>query len=266
MQTDSRFSGAGVIGDITTSSERGSLVGIFGGGNLFVCYMEASCPRKQADKFIVRMLGQGIGPVIGGLLTKAWGFRSIFWFLTICAGVSTLLILILLPETLRPIAGNGTVPLKGIIHKPFIYMVVGQKDAKETAEPGAKKSKVKFRTVVSPLTFLFEKDVFVTLFFGAIIYTFWSMVTSSTTALFQDAYDLNSLEIGLTFLGNGKILSSLPSRYLLLDDEATLTHSNQVSDVCPVHTSSATLWTITTDEPNTSTASNTDIQPRLASI
>lgn len=149
------------------------------------------------------MLGQGIGPVFGGLLTSAWGFRSIFWFLTICAGFSVLFILVLLPETLPPIAGNGTVPLKGM-HKPLIYMVIGQVGAKEDAKPGVEKSKVTFRTVIAPLRFLMEKDVFVTLFFGSIVYTVWSMVTSSTTPLFQKAYGLNSLEVGLTFLGNGK--------------------------------------------------------------
>ncbi|KAE8145243.1 MFS general substrate transporter [Aspergillus avenaceus] len=173
--------GAGVIGDITTSAERGSLVGIFGG---------------------VRMLGQGIGPVIGGILTQSLGFRSIFWFLTICAALSLLSILIFLPETLRLIAGNGTVVLLGI-HKPFQYMVTGQRGAVDGAVPSQQKAKVTLRAILAPLTFLAEKDVFITLFFGSIVYAVWSMVTSSTTDLFHNVYHLNSLEVGLTFLGNG---------------------------------------------------------------
>ncbi|OOO03993.1 major facilitator superfamily MFS_1 [Aspergillus oryzae] len=173
--------GAGVIGDITTSAERGSLVGIFGG---------------------VRMLGQGIGPVMGGILTQYLGFRSIFWFLTICAAVSLLSILIFLPETLRHIAGNGTVRLRGI-HKPFLYVVIGQKGAITGADPGQKKPELTWRAILAPLTFLAEKDIFVTLLFGSIVYAVWSMVTSSTTDLFQDVYHLTSLEVGLTFLGNG---------------------------------------------------------------
>ncbi|KAE8382082.1 major facilitator superfamily domain-containing protein [Aspergillus bertholletiae] len=173
--------GAGVIGDITTSAERGSLVGIFGG---------------------VRMLGQGIGPVIGGVLTQYLGFRSIFWFLTICAAVSLLSILIFLPETLRHIAGNGTVKLRGI-HKPFLYVVVGQKGTITGAETSQKKPNFTWRALLAPLTFLAEKDIFVTLFFGSIVYSVWNMVTSSTTDLFQNIYQLSSLEVGLTFLGNG---------------------------------------------------------------
>lgn len=148
------------------------------------------------------MLGQGVGPVFGGILTQYLGFRSIFWFLVIVSAISLLSILVFLPETLRPIAGNGSVPLKGI-HRPFIYSITGQKDAEDSAVPTGKKSKVTFKTVVAPLAFLCEKDVFITLFFGSIVYTVWSMVTSSTSALFEEEYGLNSLEVGLTFIGNG---------------------------------------------------------------
>jgi MFS family permease len=148
------------------------------------------------------MLGQGVGPVFGGILTHYLGFRSIFWFLVMASAISLSTIMFFLPETLRPIAGNGTVPLKGI-HKPWIYSILGQKDAKEGSTPTEKKNKVTPKTVLAPLTFLAEKDVFITLLFGSIVYTVWSMVTSSTSALFEAKYGLNSLEVGLTFLGNG---------------------------------------------------------------
>lgn len=146
--------------------------------------------------------------MFGGILSQYLGFRWIFWFLTIVAGASLLSILIFLPETLRPIAGNGTVPLKGV-HKPFIYYLTGQKGAQEGAVPDKKKTKVNIGTVFAPLTFLKEKDVFITLFYGSIVYTAWSMVTSSTSDLFEETYGLTTLQVGLTFLGNGKHLSPL---------------------------------------------------------
>lgn len=155
------------------------------------------------------MLGQGIGPVIGGILSQYLGFQSIFWFLTIAGGISLLSILVLLPETLRPIAGNGTVPLRGI-HRPVIYMITGQKGAQEGTKSGMEKSRVTFKGVFSPLRFLAEKDVFITLFFGSIVYTVWSMVTSSTTDLFEEYYNLTTLEVGLTFLGNGTVYHHRP--------------------------------------------------------
>ncbi|KAI3201028.1 hypothetical protein DTO027I6_6131 [Penicillium roqueforti] len=119
---------------------------------------------------IVRILGQGIGPVFGVILTHYLGFRSIFWFLVVASAISLLTIIFFLPETLRPIAGNGTVPLKGI-HKPWIYSIRGQKDAKEDSAPTETKAKVTPKTVLAPLTFLAEKDVFITLLFGSIVYT-----------------------------------------------------------------------------------------------
>ncbi|KAM7202190.1 Major facilitator superfamily domain containing protein [Rhypophila sp. PSN 637] len=173
--------GAGVIGDITTPKERGGFVGSFGG---------------------IRMLGQSIGPVIGGIITEYFGFHAIFWFLSILGTTALVLILLFLPETLRRIAGNGTIPLEGI-YRPVFYSnfkrhwKYGDDTVKE-APPRITPS-----TIFSPFRFLFEKDVFVTLFFGAIVYTVWSMITSSTTALFQPRYGLGDLQVGLIFLPNG---------------------------------------------------------------
>lgn len=149
------------------------------------------------------MLGQGIGPVFGGILSEYLGFRSIFWALVIMSGISLMSILFFLPETLRTVAGNGSVRLNGH-SKPFIYYLIGQNGTQAGAIPDKNKSKVSFQTILAPLAFLTEKDVFITLFFGSIVYTVWSMITSSTSALFQARYGLSTLKIGLTFLGNGK--------------------------------------------------------------
>jgi MFS family permease len=69
-----------------------------------------------------------------------------------------------------------------------------------------------------------EKDVFITLFFGSIVYTVWSMVTSSTTALFQDRFNLNDLQVGLVFLPNGAgcVAGSYLTGYLMDHDYKTV--------------------------------------------
>jgi MFS family permease len=177
------------------------LVGVFGGGKSSTNSQQNQIHNTNISQ--VRMLGQGIGPVFGGILSEYLGYRSIFWFLTILSLFSLFSILFFLPETLRTVAGNGTVPLHGI-YKPWIYCITGQEHAKKGAVPSAEKKKITVKTVVAPLGFLGEKDVFITLFFGAIVYTVWSMVTSSTSDLFESNYGLNTLEVGLTFLGNGK--------------------------------------------------------------
>ncbi|KAK4160170.1 major facilitator superfamily domain-containing protein [Cladorrhinum sp. PSN259] len=178
--------GAGVIGDITTPKERGGYMGSFGG---------------------IRMLGQSIGPVIGGIITQFFGFHAIFWFLVILGSVSLMLIFLFLPETLRCIAGDGSVPLEGI-NRPLVSKHL-RKHWNTTQNPGGERvgqpqpKKLSLAAILSPLRFLFEKDVFVTLLFGGVVYTIWSMVTSSTTALFQPRFHLSDLQVGLIFLPNG---------------------------------------------------------------
>jgi len=148
------------------------------------------------------MLGQSIGPVFGGILSRFLGFRSIFWGLTILGGITLLIIVFFLPETLRSVAGDGTVPLTGV-YKPLFYNIIAQPDVAPNIKPKRPRTPVTAKSLVAPLQFLFEKDVFLTLLFGSIVYTVWSMVTSSTTNLFQSIYHLNDLTVGLAFLPNG---------------------------------------------------------------
>ncbi|KAK0668211.1 major facilitator superfamily domain-containing protein [Cercophora samala] len=212
--------GAGVIGDITTAKERGGFMGSFGG---------------------IRMLGQSIGPVIGGIITEFFGFHAIFWFLVILGFMSLLVIVIFLPETLRHIAGNGTIALHGI-HRPVVTRHVSkhwkQPHAEYNDQGDISTSTPKFTlgSILAPLQFLFEKDVFATLLFGAFVYTIWSMVTSSTTALFQPRYQLSNLQVGLIFLPNGAACVSgsyftgkiLDSDYRLVETQYRASHGISV--------------------------------------
>lgn len=66
--------------------------------------------------------------------------------------------------------------------------------------------KVTVRTFLEPLLLLKEKDIFVGLFFGGVVYAIWSMVTSSTTGIFKQAFQLNELLLGLAFIPNGTFM------------------------------------------------------------
>jgi MFS family permease len=140
------------------------------------------------------MMGQSIGPAFGGIISQYLGFRAIFWFLFGLGAATLLLIILLLPETLRSIAGNGTIRLTSI-HQPLIYSFSHPADELIERDTTPKKN-ITLSSIFGPLKFLFEKDVFVTLFFGSIVYTVWSMVTSSTTDLFQKHFGLNDLQTG----------------------------------------------------------------------
>ncbi|ODQ63320.1 MFS general substrate transporter [Nadsonia fulvescens var. elongata DSM 6958] len=77
--------GAGTIGDIYVTTERGRAAGWY---------------------YLGPLAGPLISPVIGGLLTQRWGWRSTQWFCTILSGCIFLMILVFLPETLKHNSSN----------------------------------------------------------------------------------------------------------------------------------------------------------------
>ena len=174
--------GAGVIGDIALGSERGGFMGLFGG---------------------IRMFGQAIGPVFGGILTQYLGFRSIFYFLTAFAALVIIMLALYLPETLRKIAGDGSKRLYGI-YKPILGH--SNQGTPIPVEERYKPTDISLGTLLDSFKLLAEKDVFVSLIFGAITYSIWSMITSSTPSLWKEEYNLNDIQIGLVFLPNGMTL------------------------------------------------------------
>ncbi|OBZ68525.1 Quinidine resistance protein 1 [Grifola frondosa] len=105
--------GAGVISDIATPAERGSFFGMWNIGP---------------------MVGPCIGPVLGGVLADKLGWRSIFWFLCIAAAVCFIVMLLLLPETLRAMVGDGSIPPPSH-YRPIIPIIGrGRVDTASTTE------------------------------------------------------------------------------------------------------------------------------------
>ncbi|GJC79020.1 itaconate transport protein [Colletotrichum liriopes] len=177
--------GNGVIQDISPPAERGAFVSFY-----------------QATYLEVRNFSIAIGPVLGGLLANFLGFRSIFVFLLILSSIVTLVIIVFLPETMRTIAGNGSLRLEGV-YKPLVQFFKKEPDYLETPEEPIKRKEVTLMTFVEPLRLLVQKDILINLVFGGVVYTVWSMVTSSTSGLFKHRFNLSELEIGLAFLPNG---------------------------------------------------------------
>ncbi|CAN8100270.1 unnamed protein product [Discula destructiva] len=177
--------GAGVIADIAPADERGGFIGTFAG---------------------MRQFSMAVGPVIGGILAGTLGFRYIFWLLTLLGGVALMMLAVLLPETLRTLAGNGSIPLKGWKYEPLLRAFAPWE--KSTALRSAnddepQREKLSAGMFFQPMLFLLERDVACTLFFGAVIYTVFSMVSASTSFLLAREYNLSTLQIGLCFLPNG---------------------------------------------------------------
>ncbi|KAI5460421.1 major facilitator superfamily transporter [Mariannaea sp. PMI_226] len=209
--------GNGVIQDITPLAERGAFISFYSS---------------------IRNFSIAIGPVLGGLLSNFLGFRSIFIFLLILSSIVTLVIIFFLPETMRTIAGNGSLRLHGI-YKPLIWRFRKEPQYMQDPESMTRK-KISLGTFTEPLKLLVQKDILINLIVGGVVYTIWSMVTSSTTGLFKNKFNLSDLQIGLAFLPNGFgtivgswVAGKLMTRDYLAVENAYKTSHNITSPLSP---------------------------------
>ncbi|KAF4343954.1 major facilitator superfamily transporter [Fusarium beomiforme] len=174
--------GSGVIGDITTRAERGGYMGVFQAGLL---------------------MPVAVGPVIGGLLAGSLGWRAIFWFLTIYSGVFLVVLVVVLPETLRGVVSNGGhTPITPWARYPLNIYQKATKikwDAAATPEP----AETKRVDILGPLRILFSKQAAPVIFFLAIYYAVWQMSITAMSTLFESKYGLTETQVGLTFIANG---------------------------------------------------------------
>ncbi|KAI1800214.1 MFS general substrate transporter [Daldinia bambusicola] len=175
--------GSGVIGDITTRAERGGFMGIFQAGLL---------------------VPVAVGPVIGGALAGSLGWRAIFVFLAIYSGVFLVLLITILPETLRSIVANGSrKPSNPLLAFPLsVYQNltrVSWNPEAASAEPAARKH----IDATGPFRILVSKHAAPIILFLAIYYAVWQMSITAMSTLFQERYGLGETQIGLTFIANG---------------------------------------------------------------
>lgn len=189
--------GAGVIGDITTRAERGGFMGMFQAGSL---------------------VPVSVGPIIGGALAGSLGWRSIFWFLTIFSGTFLVFLVLLLPETLRSVVGNGSrTPSNPISRFPLVvYQKTTRVKWDQTTSPtqaGAKKRV----DLTGPLRILITKYAAPLIIFLALYYAVWQMSITALSTLFEKYYGLGETQIGLTFIANGvgSLLGTLATGKLL---------------------------------------------------
>lgn len=175
--------GSGVIGDITTRADRGGFMGIFQAGLL---------------------VPVAVGPVIGGALAESLGWRSIFWFLAIYSGVFLILLLVLLPETLRSLVVNGSmVPSNFLTKYPLNFYQKLSKIEWDHDAPPTPLAARKNIDIFGPFRILINRFTTPIIIFLAIYYAVWQMSITAMSSLFESRYGLSEMQIGLTFIANG---------------------------------------------------------------
>lgn len=124
-------------------------------------------------------------PVLGGALTQFLGFRTISCFLVAVSGSLLVVILIVLPETHRGIAGNGTVRLSKFrrplwsIFRPSFY-------AAFEVNMGGPPSSFTRQTFIEPFRSFSQLDILPHLLIGGITYAVLGSVIITNAPLLQE--------------------------------------------------------------------------------
>jgi hypothetical protein len=135
--------------------------------------------------------------------------------LFIFAATIMVLIILLLPETLRSIAGNGTVKL-GLIHRPF-WSPFKSRDTPFNPTSDASSYRPSIAAFVEPFSCLQQKDVVASIILGSVVYAVWTAVISTTAFLFQPRFHMSTLLVGVAFLpsGAGSVMSFYLTAYIM---------------------------------------------------
>lgn len=177
--------GNAVVSDIASPGERGAYIGYVSLGGV---------------------VGVSLGAVLGGVLSDFLGWRSIFWFLVICAGVVVILIGLFLPETARAVVDNGSVrPPRWNLS---LWDLLPSLRRRRTATPdtGRSTTNTRGRDFVNPfmtLRICADKEAGIVLFANGIMFAGYQAMVSAIPSQFQQLYGFDDLHIGLCFIPGG---------------------------------------------------------------
>ncbi|CDK29251.1 unnamed protein product [Kuraishia capsulata CBS 1993] len=174
---------SGVVADITERENRGGFVGINQG---------------------IQLIGQAFGGLLGGLLDTGFGWRGIFWFLTIAAGAVWLITHVLVPETNRAIVGNGSnapKQFRWISYAPILFLPTFKK---RLANP--EPSTIVPRRLLNPLDSLLilkNPTIMLVMLPVSVLSTCWIMMLTTLSLSLNQYYNYTTLQVGLCYLPSG---------------------------------------------------------------
>ena len=167
--------GGATIGDMFPKESRGVAMAVWGMG---------------------AQLGPILGPVIGGFLSQAKGWRWVFWLLTIVSGAALLLgifflretysVIILERKTQRMIRETGNQSLVSALHDPTPPREVFK------------------RTIIRPVKMLiFSPIVLLLSIYISVLFGYLYLFLTTFTRVFEEQYGFGIGIAGLTYLGLG---------------------------------------------------------------
>ncbi|CCF42611.1 major facilitator superfamily transporter [Colletotrichum higginsianum] len=142
------------------------------------------------------LLGPCIGPVAGGYLIKAAGWRWIYWLVVIVGGIFIPLSWFFIKETYAPL----------ILERKAerLRKETGNQDLRSKLQADAKMSDTFKHAIVRPLRLLFMTPI-VTLMalYVAIVYGILYLLITTFSFVYKDQYGFDEGTVGLTFLPAG---------------------------------------------------------------
>ncbi|KAH6853199.1 major facilitator superfamily domain-containing protein [Chaetomium sp. MPI-CAGE-AT-0009] len=168
--------GGGSIADIIPPEQRGAAMTVWGTGQLF---------------------GPVIGPIAGGFLNEAAGWRWIFWVILILGGVTATLGFLFMRETYAPVLlerkARHLRRVTGENKYQSPHDIRHQSLVKLLRDTLARPVRMLF---TSPILFVLSVDV-------SIVYGYLYLVFTTLTYVYNTQYGFSSSTSGLNFLGIG---------------------------------------------------------------
>lgn len=202
--------------------------------------------RAERGKYIFysslgMTLGPAIGPTLGGLLTQFLGWRSVFWFMAIIAGILLLMILSVLRETCRAVVGNGSLP-------PQPWNKCALQLVHPLGHTADSRTQVIFRKrpgILATLKILQDRHVVLLVLCTATCFCTSSAIFNGLAFLLERKYHLKPLYVGLCYLPF--TLGTCTTRWTagILADRLFKHYARQVGeDIRPNHQSSTQIQRI----------------------
>lgn len=167
--------GGGTVADLMRPEERGLAMSLWAMGALF---------------------GPILGPVCGGFLSAAAGWRWIFWVLAIAIAVVSFVALFTINET----------------YAPVLLERKTRRLRKETGSPALRSrldnnltpKEVFVRAITRPTKLLFLSPICALMsLYMAVVYGILYLLFTTFTFVFQEAYGFSESTVGLTYIGLG---------------------------------------------------------------
>ena len=142
------------------------------------------------------LLGPVIGPVAGGFLSEAEGWRWIFWVLAIAVGAATILSLAFARETYAPVLLERKAKR--------LRKETGNPDLRSKLDLGISPKELWKRSLLRPTKLMFLSPICALMsLYLAIVYGIMYLLFTTFTFVFQENYGFSESIVGLVYIGLG---------------------------------------------------------------